>query len=216
MDNVPAPRQALTRSFPPMNTPKLASRLIAAALLFVSCCSLPLFAAAAADNKGVPAQLNKIEDLLHEVLAELTPPPPPAGQNKTRLLFPFVSNTAGFDTGIAVSNTGLDSTGTVGQAGTCTIYYFGTAPGGTAPQTTNAVIPPGGQLTFVVSSGGGLGIAGRPGFQGYIEIVCDFPFAHGFALTTDGPIGSARVGAAVPALVLPNVRTNAYAESVGQ
>jgi hypothetical protein len=129
---------------------------------------------------------------------------------QTRLLFPFVTDQAGFDTGITVSNTGLDSTGQVGVAGKCTIHYFGqVAAGGPAsapaPQTTNAAIPPGGQLVFLLSSGGGFGITGAPNFQGYLEIVCGFPYAHGYGLVTDGPIGTARIGSSIPVLVLPNL-----------
>jgi hypothetical protein len=58
-------------------------------------------------------------------------------------------------------------------------------------------------LTFVLSSGGNFGITGTPGFQGYLEITCEFRFAHGFNFITDGPIGQARVAASSPVLVLP-------------
>jgi len=172
--------------------------------------------AIAQGNNGVPERLGRIEDLLRQVITSLTPEPP-TSQTSTRLLFPFVTNQAGFDTGIAISNTGRDSTGTIGTAGTCTVNYFGQVTGGgpaPAPQTTNAPIPAGGQLTFVLSSGGNLGITGTPGFQGYIEVDCAFPFAHGFGFLTDGPIGQARIGTTIPALVLPSQRT--APESAGQ
>lgn len=149
-----------------------------------------------------------------EALAQRTPPAPPP---LTRLLATFVSAQAGFDTGVSVANTGRDHTGDVGQPGRCTIYYFGSVAGGGAappPQTTNADIPPGGQLTFVLSSGGGFGITGTPGFQGYLEIVCAFDFAHGFAFMTDGPIGQAKVAASPPVIVLPKIRSTV--ESQGQ
>ena len=171
---------------------------------------------ASAQGNGIPERLSRIEELLQQVITSVTPEPP-AIQNTTRLLFPFVSNQAGFDTGIAVSNTGLDSSGTVGTAGTCTIHYFGQTTGGApapASQTTNAPIPLGGQLTFVLSSGGSFGIAARPNFQGYIEIDCAFPFAHGFGFLTDGFLGQARIGTTIPALVLRTQRTPA--ESAGQ
>ena len=139
-------------------------------------------------------------------------------KKRTRLLLPFVTNTAGFDTGVAVANTGLDSSGTVGKAGTCTIYYFGTTGAGPAPapQTTNAPLAPGQSLTFVVSAGGTHGLVGTPGFQGYIEILCEFPFAHGFGFLTDGPVGLARVGSTIPAIVLPLNRQPNFIESAGQ
>ena len=168
---------------------------------------------ASAQGTGIPNQLSRIEALLQQVITFLTPQPP-AAQNTTRLLFPFVTNQAGFDTGISVSNTGLDASGTVGTAGTCRINYFGqTTGGGAAPaaQTTNA-IPPGGQLIFTLSSGGTFGIAATPGFQGYIEIDCAFPFAHGFGLLTD--LGAQRIATTIPALVLQTQRT--APESAGQ
>jgi hypothetical protein len=62
----------------------------------------------------------------------------------------------------------------------------------------------------------GFGIVGRPGFQGYIEVDRDFPPAHGYGLLTDGLIGVARVGTALPALVLDPKRPAAGVESVGQ
>jgi hypothetical protein len=50
----------------------------------------------------------------------------------TNLLFPFVTNQGGFDSGIAISNTTRDDKGTVAQAGACTLYYFGSTTGGGA------------------------------------------------------------------------------------
>jgi hypothetical protein len=125
---------------------------------------------------------------------------------RTNLLFPFVTNQAGFDTGIAISNTSLDIyDASSDQTGPCRINYFGgTTGGGAAPatQTTSAAVPAGGQVLFVVSTGGTLGIVGTPGFQGYIIAQCDFQYAHGFAFITDGPIGAARVAEGYLALVI--------------
>ena len=125
----------------------------------------------------------------------------------TNLLFPFVTNQAGFDTGLVISNTSRDPfSGSAGrlQAGTCTLNYYGATPGSPAPsaQTTNASVEAGAQVLWVVSSGGGLGITGTPGFQGYIIAQCRFQFAHGFAFITDGPIGQARVAEGYLALVM--------------
>ncbi len=145
-------------------------------------------------------------------LAQRLPPAPPLPQ--TRLLVTFATNQAGFDTGIAINNTGRDSTGDIGQAGRCTIYYFGNVGGGPAPapQTTSADVTSGGQLVFTLSSGGNLGITGAPGFQGYLEIVCAFNFAHGFAFMSD--IGATKFGASPAVIVLPPIRT--APESAGQ
>ncbi|HTS46921.1 MAG TPA: hypothetical protein VMH05_03195, partial [Bryobacteraceae bacterium] len=49
------------------------------------------------------------------------------------LLFPFVTNTGGFDTGIAIANTTMDPYGTTPQNGTITLYYYGSLPGTPAP-----------------------------------------------------------------------------------
>lgn len=162
---------------------------------------------ASAQGNGIPERLSRIEGLLQEIIKSVTPEPP-VTQSTTRLLFPFATNQAGFDTAISVSNTGLDASGTVGTAGTCTINYFGqTTGGGAAPaaQTTTA-IQPGQQLVFTLSSGGTSAIAATPGFQGYIEIDCAFPFAHGFGLLTD--LGLQRIAATIPAVVLKTQRTS--------
>jgi hypothetical protein len=127
---------------------------------------------------------------------------------ETVLLFPFVTAQSGFDTGIAISNTSADPFANPQdrrQQGTCTLnYYGGVTGGGNAPnpQTTNAPIPAGGQLTFVLSSGGNFGVTGTPGFQGYIFARCLFRYAHGFAFVTDGPVGQARVAEGYLALIV--------------
>jgi hypothetical protein len=127
---------------------------------------------------------------------------------ETVLLFPFVTAQSGFDTGLAISNTSADPFANPGdrrQGGRCTLNYFGNVTGGgnaPGPQTTNADIPAGGQLTAVLSSGGNFGIAGTPGFQGYIFARCLFRYAHGFAFITDGPIGQAQVAEGYLALVV--------------
>jgi hypothetical protein len=140
----------------------------------------------------------------------------------TNLLFPFVTNQAGFDTGIAISNTSRDpfsnASGRV-QNGTCTINYYGSTPGGPAPaaDTTTNPVNAGEQLLFVLSSGGGNGIDAVPGFQGYIIAQCRFQFAHGFAFVTDGPIGQARVAEGYLALVMDasvGTRTGSTSETL--
>ena len=192
--------------------PRLSALVKVAAGALALC--LIMVTVAFAQGNGIPERLSRIETLLNQIVAFIMPEPP-AIQNTTRLLFPFVTNQVGFDTSIAVSNTGLDSSGMVGNAGTCTVRYYGqTTGGGAAPasQTTNAPIPPGGHLVFTLSAGGSFGIAATPGFQGYIEIDCAFPFAHGFGLLAD--VGVSRVATTIPALVLPAHRTSP--ESAGQ
>jgi len=120
----------------------------------------------------------------------------------TNLLFVFVTNQAGFDSGVVISNTSVDPFGTAGQGGTCKLNYYGeTAGGGAAPAAqTSAVVPAGKQLTTVLSTGGNYGLAATPGFQGYVIAQCQFQYAHGFAFVSD--VGSNRVAEAYQALIL--------------
>jgi len=96
-------------------------------------------------------------------------------QCTTSLLFPYVTEIAGFDTGLAIANTSTDPFGTTAQAGTCTLYWYGTA----APANT---------VTASVASGtvwAGLTSILAPGFNGYMIATCNFQFAHGFAFVSD-------------------------------
>ncbi len=142
------------------------------------------------------------------------PPAPEPSNNETRLLFPYVSNQGGFDTGIAIANTALDPFGTTTAHGTCTIHYYGQmASGGAlpAPQTTTDIAA--GQLvSFAISQGGVPGAtSSAAGFQGYIIAVCNFPLAHAFYFFSD--VAASRVGTSGHALVLPSTRTNAVVET---
>jgi len=105
------------------------------------------------------------------------------------LLFPFVTNQLGYDTGIAISNTSLDSGtgfGTTPQSGTVTLNYYCGQAGCTSPpqQTTNAIVPAGQQLAFTLSGGGQYGIQATPGFQGYIIAQAQFQYCHAYAFLT--------------------------------
>jgi len=123
---------------------------------------------------------------------------------QTTLLFPFVAaGTAaapGFDTGIAISNTGMDPLSAAntapGTAGACSFSLYG-SNGGTVPTPTaiatalaalngvgypaNGVIAPGTSAAFSLANEN---IA--PGFSGYIIAQCNFLYAHGFAYITYG------------------------------
>jgi hypothetical protein len=128
---------------------------------------------------------------------------------QTHLLFPFVTNQASFDTGIAISNTTSDPYGTTPQTGNCTLNYYGQTTGGGAapsPQTTTSTITGGQQLAFSLSSGGSNGIAATPGFQGYMIAICQFRLAHGFAFISD--VGAQKLSHGYLALILdPRVST---------
>jgi hypothetical protein len=95
----------------------------------------------------------------------------------TTLLFPFVTNQLGFDTGIAIANTSSDllNGGTkstaAAQSGTCSLTFFGN----TAPAAvTTASIASGTDYAAAAST-----VA--PGFQGYMIASCNFLYGHGFA-----------------------------------
>jgi hypothetical protein len=121
---------------------------------------------------------------------------------QTTLLFPFVTNQSGFETGIAIANTGLDNlnpTGKVtsvatGQAGACTINFYGSvgAEGGAQPTQPSAAnfpsatskpittIVPGATHADTLTD-----VVGGP-FQGYAIAVCPFLYAKGFAFIEYG------------------------------
>jgi hypothetical protein len=136
---------------------------------------------------------------------------------QTNLLFPFITNQAGFDTGIALANTSSDPFGTSTQAGNCTLYYYGASAGGgaaPAPQTTTSPIAAGTVAAFNLSSGGTNGITPTPGFQGYMIAVCNFRYAHGFAYISD--VGAQKLAHGYLALVLDNASTDTGADSINR
>ncbi len=137
----------------------------------------------------------------------------------TNLLFPFVSNCAGFDTGVAIANTSQDPFGTSVQQGTVKLNYYGkTCAGGAAPAAqTSSVVAAGDHMVFTVSSGGSHGITATPGFQGYIIAQCAFQYAHGFAFVSD--VGAQRLAMGYLALIMDeptDSRTVYSSESLGQ
>ncbi len=95
---------------------------------------------------------------------------------KTHLLFTFVTNVAGFDTGFAISNTTSDPFDTTEVAETCTLSFFG-ATNAPTPVTTPSIAA-GTTYTTLAST-----IA--PNFTGYMITTCNFPLAHGFAFISD-------------------------------
>jgi hypothetical protein len=124
------------------------------------------------------------------------------------LLFPFVTNQAGFDTGVAIANTSLDPFGTATQAGTVKLnYYGGTTGGGAAPAAqTSTSVAAGTELVFTLSNGGDHGIAATPGFQGYIIAQAQFQYCHAFAFISD--LGAQRLAEGYLAIQLDAVTLN--------
>jgi len=124
------------------------------------------------------------------------PPSDPQAGPVTRLLFPFLSNQAGFDTGISISNMSAEPFA-YPWSGKCRIHYFGTFLSDRErrdyTQTTTADVAPGQTLVATLSGGGTNGIAAVPGFQGYAVAICYFSPASGAAYFsmfggTDGSI----------------------------
>jgi hypothetical protein len=95
---------------------------------------------------------------------------------RTILLYPFITNQSGFDTGIAIANTSTDPFGTGPQAGACTLNWY-SGPGAPPPTNTGSIAS-GTVYTTLASTT-------VSGFQGYMIAVCQFQFAHGFAFISD-------------------------------
>ena len=131
----------------------------------------------------------------------------------TTLLFPFVTNQAGFDTGISIANTSMDPMGTSEAGGACKIHYYGamTEGGATPDMATSSMIEGGEHLVFAISGGNAaMGVPGAAGFQGYLMAQCDFQFAHGVAFITNGyGEGDTTVAHGYLALVVPMTRASA-------
>jgi hypothetical protein len=135
---------------------------------------------------------------------------------RTILLFPYLTNQIGFDTGVVIANTSSDplsGNSARQQQGACTLYYYGgTTGGGAAPSAqTTQVIPTGQQLTYTLSGGGNYGAPGAPGFQGYMFAICDFQFAHGYAFVTK--MGAVDIAHGYLALIVPDRTRQAQAFS---
>jgi hypothetical protein len=114
----------------------------------------------------------------------------------TTLLFPYLTNAAGFDTGVAISATATDPFGTTPQSGTCTLNWYGAAFTGATP-TPN--IPSGTSYTTLVSTTLN-NVTG--GFTGYMIAVCRFQYAHGFAFISD--LGARNLAMGYLALIIPD------------
>jgi hypothetical protein len=118
---------------------------------------------------------------------------PPAAQGlltacSTTLLFPYVVNSGGYDTGIALSNasTGTGLAAVTATAGSCVVAFYGDNGTTTAPVSYNTgTIPTGKVVAFTVSDK-------SAGLTGYVVATCNFQGAHGYAFVTDGFGGGGR------------------------
>lgn len=115
----------------------------------------------------------------------------------TNLLFTFVTNAAGFNTGIAIANTSADGSntapgtppfgvfGAIEQQGPVTLYFFDSAAGFVG-STTLPVVAAGKSATVLLNNVLPTGVTT---FTGYIIAVAQFQFAHGFAFVADALFG---------------------------
>jgi len=119
---------------------------------------------------------------------------------RTNLLFPFVTNQAGYDTGLAIANTSQDPFNTINQHGTCDLNFFNGSTTPPPPTKFTTVDVPAGSVYTNLSS------IVASGFQGYIIAVCNFQYAHGYAFLLGGtPNGANQVAQGYIALVIPDL-----------
>ena len=114
----------------------------------------------------------------------------------TNILFPFITNQQGFETGLAIANTTSDIFGTSSQSGSCVYNFFG----------QNA--PSGGTFTTPAFAGGATDVrllsAVAPAFQGYAIAQCSFQLGHGYFFVQNGfGSGTASIAQGGPALIIP-------------
>lgn len=137
----------------------------------------------------------------------------------TNLMFPFLTNQQGFDTGVSIANTSTDPFGFLGastaapQNGTCTLTFYGS--GAPSPNTfVTPAIGPATSTTYAFTIG-----TVAPGFQGYAMASCTFLYAHAFVFVTNSATAGANgVSQGYLALVIPPGRPTspaAFAASTG-
>jgi hypothetical protein len=110
----------------------------------------------------------------------------------TTLLFPYITNLSGFDTGVSIANasTGV-GTGVTPSSGSCNVSFYGTAAPTTAYST--GTISTAGSATFAAST-----VA--PGFSGYAVATCGFLSAHGYAFVFTQGLGGLAADYLAPVL----------------
>jgi hypothetical protein len=201
--------------------------------------SVPVFLLAGTDAVVIQATNMNVQTSFAPITAATTVPSFVVGSStaavdvlgftscQTSLLFPFVTNQAGFETGIAIANTSVDPF-TINpakpQSGICMLNYYGassTVPnpkptqapnqneGGLAPYLAGETYP------FLLTTALAATTGNPATFQGYIIAQCNFQFAHGFAYIVYQFPGTSSDTMGYLALVLNN-RGSTGAESVGQ
>lgn len=134
------------------------------------------------------------------------------GTCASNLLFPYITTEAGFDSGIAISNTSTDPWASRKTEGACTLNLYGTTSGGGAvpgPFSTPTV-PSGQTWRASLGMGGGVPSGGNltavMNFTGYIIAQCQFRGAHGYAFISD--VGVRNVAHGYLALIITQPNEN--------
>ncbi len=107
---------------------------------------------------------------------------------RTTLLFPLVTNTDQYDTGLSIVNASESWPGTPPHSGSCTISFPERRPTESAsPVYRTPPLLPGRQLLFTLSEGlPSSGIPPKPGYKGHLWVDCEFVGARGYAFLTNG------------------------------
>jgi len=145
---------------------------------------------------------------------------------QTILLFPYVTDFYGFDTGIAISNTSLDNlpVPAAQQTGACSVAFYdngglsanigtsGNTPGyvnsdatygAVGPINGDGNIMPGQTWAFSLSnSDSAYNSTPTAGTTGYAIATCNFQYAHGYSFVSD--TGIRNFAAAYLALIIPD------------
>jgi hypothetical protein len=134
---------------------------------------------------------------------------------RSNILFPFVSNQNGFDTGLAIANTSKDPFGTALQTGACTVNFYGYVGNSKVCLSYPSPSITGGEhFTWSLANGGA--VNATAGFQGYVIAQCNFQYAHGYAFISD--LGAQRLAMGYLALVMDadlGSRTGSLSETLG-
>jgi hypothetical protein len=121
----------------------------------------------------------------------------------TTLLFPYVTNASGFDTGIAIANASTLPAGVAGisaATGACTLTFYGTGAATASPVSVTYGTVATGTVGTPIAMGGSSTAAA--GLTGYAVAVCNFVGAHGYAFITDSLGSGSGVAANYLAVIL--------------
>lgn len=129
---------------------------------------------------------------------------------KTNILFPYVTNSAGFDTGLAIANTSLDTgvfaTATTPQAGVCTLFQFGDNAN---PSKASPRIEAGKVWAVLASDSTWF----QANYIGYVIASCQFQLGHGFAFVSD--FGARNLAMGYLGLIIPEPGNTSRAAAAG-